>query len=816
MLNRHKWGRTGLCAGLGLCTLGWIGCAAGGGGGGGDGEAGGALDVNFTGAEGGNFAVGQDDEGNEYTFRASDTNQITEANIRMADGRTVKVSLDDQGRPVKFRASDNANADLIYDGNQARVRYTPATGEAEDVSDIDYKSARARLQQRRALQKDRGPASMQTNEGVNRLRNGLETFEEVVESVFDTEANPDTPLKDTPLEEPVRRIARVVDQNAVQVREVTRDRIPNVDLDRTPPEIEDLAGRTFELFDAQGFCLEGAGDEGAGPVKIRSVLTFDSNGILVTEIDRKFLFDLGLGGVDAERTINWTANTTIPLTLQGDVEFTADITPVFTGTQLDGNRRVTVERRFLADISFQVEAFTTTEARTQQLFNAAFINGELNDNILEFDLILIDLANQTRPQRLARLRYYDQNTIRPTELRFPCDSAARREGTDLECPTNADPFEFFTVEFNDRAAAVDPELARRLQYEWFVSSGYGYVEEATRFSRVATVVPTDEGLLEVSLIVSDPRVPDEFDLYECGVQVGDVTDVTVDDPQYMNCSESMNVNDPAKFWLEGGTRQLPGDGPQGATDTLVEWFVPGTSDVLVEDPFSPETWITFYETGRFEVWIAVYQPDGTELFGKCEVSVDAAGFDECEEFGWYGDGICDDFCPLPDPDCRGDAVSDWCEDAGYYGDGTCDPDCPTPDPDCDQFDWCEAAGYYGDGECDVDCPSPDPDCLGFDVCEVNGWYGDGICDNFCPSFDPDCALEPSVDDLCADLGYYGDGVCDEFCAMPDPDCTSGGGVGCFSDFDCFPGEACFGGSCVFVGGGFGTNGFGTSGFGTSG
>lgn len=27
------------------------------------------------------------------------------------------------------------------------------------------------------------------------------------------------------------------------------------------------------------------------------------------------------------------------------------------------------------------------------------------------------------------------------------------------------------------------------------------------------------------------------------------------------------------------------------------------------------------------------------------------GIDLCEWLGWYGDGICDDFCPLPDPDC---------------------------------------------------------------------------------------------------------------------------------------------------------------------
>ncbi len=30
---------------------------------------------------------------------------------------------------------------------------------------------------------------------------------------------------------------------------------------------------------------------------------------------------------------------------------------------------------------------------------------------------------------------------------------------------------------------------------------------------------------------------------------------------------------------------------------------------------------------------------------------DGSAFDECAEFGWYDDGVCDTFCPAPDPDC---------------------------------------------------------------------------------------------------------------------------------------------------------------------
>jgi len=48
--------------------------------------------------------------------------------------------------------------------------------------------------------------------------------------------------------------------------------------------------------------------------------------------------------------------------------------------------------------------------------------------------------------------------------------------------------------------------------------------------------------------------------------------------------------------------------------------------------------------------------EAREMGGKAD-----SGADLCEFFGWYGDEVCDEFCPLPDPDCTA------CELAG----GTC-------------------------------------------------------------------------------------------------------------------------------------------------
>ena len=45
----------------------------------------------------------------------------------------------------------------------------------------------------------------------------------------------------------------------------------------------------------------------------------------------------------------------------------------------------------------------------------------------------------------------------------------------------------------------------------------------------------------------------------------------------------------------------------------------------------------------------------------------AGGSDPCAEFGWYGDGECDTFCPEPDPDCSGSGGGG----GGGGGGGTC-------------------------------------------------------------------------------------------------------------------------------------------------
>ncbi|MEK6677666.1 MAG: hypothetical protein AABZ47_18690 [Planctomycetota bacterium] len=705
-------------------------------------------------AQGGNHAVATDDEGNEYTFRARQnpdgSTVLTEATVSMTNGIVVKASLDGQGRPVNLRGSDNTAADLVYEGDTVRVRLTHADGTViSDQAGLDSQAGRPIVDERRAKKLSKLAAQSQLGGSlVFSLTDGLSSFELVAVSVFDEEVNPGSVFVSSSLASATLLIGEI--SSVVEIVEVERVELVEVTLDVTPVEIRQLAGQTYVLFDAEGFCLDLA--------EIASRLTFDADGLLQSEFDRHLVFpDFSLGGSgEAGITINYDTGTPINLTPDSEVGFELFVTPVFTATQVDNFGTVTIERRFEAEVGFDADVFGSAVASATRLFDAALVNGSLSSDgdVLAFDLVLIDLADDTPVLATGRLRYRNQNAPEPVRL-FDCELVTGEKAlSTIVCPLEVATGDDFDVAFlSARSEGV-------FTFDWLVSDGFGFVIGDPNGDRTV-IRPTASGFVEVTLVVSDLTTDDlSFEVYTCGVNVGRVLDDSIVDLDLaIDCPLGLNIG-------ENGFVSVSG------LDTLdliqTEWFVLGTSDYFLSDPFELFTEIELFDAGRFEIVFQGFDFNDNEFFVGCEVIVGGIDFDECEEAGFYGDGICDDFCPQMDPDCE--EFFDLCEINDYYGDGVCDEFCFEPDPDCTviDIDLCEEAGLYGDGSCDLFCPFEDPDCASFDICEANGWYSDGFCDEFCNFPDPDCLTGGS--DSCELLGLYGDGSCDDDCPLPDPDC----------------------------------------------
>jgi hypothetical protein len=214
-----------------------------------------------------------------------------------------------------------------------------------------------------------------------------------------------------------------------------------------------------------------------------------------------------------------------------------------------------------------------------------------------------------------------------------------------------------------------------------------------------------------------------------------------------------------------------------------------------------------------------------------------AGCDLCDEVGFYDDGVCDEFCDEPDPDCATvlyGVPMEACDDR-VDNDGDRLIDCD--DGDCDADPSCGPVVEYGvpfetecrdgvdnDGDGLVDCA--DSDCIDTPDCTIPAYAvpfetecrdgvdndGDGLVD--CD--DSDCAddcrifpIMPAPETDCRDgVDNDGDGLvdCDDsdctddcriFPIMPlgERDCADGvdddgdGLVDC-ADPDCLDAEGC--------------------------
>lgn len=172
--------------------------------------------------------------------------------------------------------------------------------------------------------------------------------------------------------------------------------------------------------------------------------------------------------------------------------------------------------------------------------------------------------------------------------------------------------------------------------------------------------------------------------------------------------------------------------------------------------------------------------EAAQLSGKA----DGVG-DLCTAYDWYGDGVCDDFCPWPDPDCESTEIcfsSDDCAGGEYctIEDGQCnDTPCapgqvcpavcagvcapvPEPEPLCYSSDDCADGEHCttDDGDCRSPCAEGDQDCLAVcaGVCvpdddeeQVCGGYpGPDGPTRQCDA-DEYCQLEPGTCNVIADV-----------------------------------------------------------------
>ncbi len=610
---RLRMGLTLLLA-VGWCTLG--GCPTGGVT---DGGTTGTetLKVNFD-PTGGNWAVATDSQGNQYTFRAREESggtTVTEANIVTKDGQTLKVSLDSSGRPVNVRLSDNTAADLVYDAStgDVSIRLTDSTGNVISTArgiKSNAKSSEVRARQQAAWGKRATWADGDTD--VDKLQKGLAKCEEIIESVTDTASNPETPLNEDSTNETVKRlttnlknVAKVA--STADVAEVEEEELgEDVTADEIPAAVLDLAGQTYKLFevDPNLICL------GLFP-DIANQLTFNSEGILLTEYDRRFLFkdwmppDTSARG--EERSINYESLTEVVLANMEDDGYDLNVTPIFTGTQLDDNGKITIERRFTGFLEYENSLWTSTA-----LFDVAFINGQLNEDksIFEADLVVVDLQKRDDDGAvgesvypIGRVRYYNQNKKEP-KPQWPCEPSQeevqeqQQQNPDLgiECPGTADVGEGFEVTFNPGDADLED-----FELDWYISSGSGVVTDVAA-DGTATVAGTDAGLLEVTLLVHDMRDPIEQSLlvYTCTVAVGELEQSEV-------AEAALDISVPTEFRL---WEPLPIKASGSLLSTLdyKEWYVTGTYWYYLEDPYRANTQLEFWELpsdiglANFTVW----------------------------------------------------------------------------------------------------------------------------------------------------------------------------------------------------------------------
>lgn len=125
-------------------------------------------------------------------------------------------------------------------------------------------------------------------------------------------------------------------------------------------------------------------------------------------------------------------------------------------------------------------------------------------------------------------------------------------------------------------------------------------------------------------------------------------------------------------------------------------------------------------------------PDLTKEEAAARDGKSDAGADLCDLLGWYDDGVCDTFCPSPDPDCDATCLAFPSCDPGETEHAT-ESDCPAdtscrPVTLCGATIWCSAGG---------ECAGPNPA-----GCVSTGCAEGFVCDTTMGTAPSACACDP--------------------------------------------------------------------------
>lgn len=192
----------------------------------------------------------------------------------------------------------------------------------------------------------------------------------------------------------------------------------------------------------------------------------------------------------------------------------------------------------------------------------------------------------------------------------------------------------------------------------------------------------------------------------------------------------------------------------------------------------------------------------SETYSKDQAALMAgksdSGRDICDFMNWYGDGVCDDFCPRGDEDC---AVACTADSDCSVGDACINGSCETLAQGCGGIAGLQcAAGEYCNYDIAQTCGAADQlgECLMIpDACDTD--YAP-VCGCDGQTYSNACVAASSAVSVASlgecDIACSNDADCASSQACISGVCQAANPTGCSADSECAAGQICQNGACT--------------------